>query len=31
MPWSVQTPMSGRRDFIYEYLQGTTSMRILCA
>lgn len=31
MPWSVQTPMSERRDFINEYLQGTTSMRVLCA
>ena len=31
MPWSVQTPMSDRRDFINEYLQGTTSMRVLCA
>lgn len=31
MPRRVQTPMSGRRQFIDEYLRGSASMTVLCA
>lgn len=31
MPWKVQTPMSGRRQFVDEYIRGTVSMTALCA
>ena len=31
MPWKVQTPMSGRRQFVDEYLRRTVSMTTLCA
>jgi hypothetical protein len=31
MPWSVQAPMSERRDFVEEYLRRLTSMSGLCA
>jgi len=31
MPWSVQTPMSARRQFVDEYLRGSGSMTELCA
>ena len=31
MPWRVLTPMSERRQFVDEYLRGTTSMTALCA
>lgn len=31
MPWKVQTPMSGRRQFVDEYVRRTVSMTALCA
>ena len=31
MPWSVNTPMSERRQFVDEYLRGSASMTVLCA
>lgn len=31
MPWKVQTPMSGRRQFVDEYIRRTVSMTALCA